>query len=473
MKRQTGVLLPVFSLPGEFGCGGFGKEAYRWIDALKEGGFSLWQVLPFGVPDEHDSPYMSYSSFGGNPFFIDPGILFEKGLVTREEMESQRVSDPYLCRFEILRKTRFDFLKKAASRFSDRAAMEAFLSENPDVAGTCRYLSLKEKNGGKAFSEWTEYEPDETDLFARQFIQFEFHRQWEALHAYAKKAGIRVLGDLPFYVAKDSYDLWSDPGAFQLDPKKQPSAVAGVPPDYFSQDGQLWGNPLYDWEKMEKDGFSWWKKRLGYQLKLFDGVRIDHFRAICAYWSIPAGAKSAKEGKWVKGPGEKLTAAFREIAGEKFILAEDLGIIDDDTRLLLKKSGFPGMAVYQFGFDGNPLSPHLPQNYERNLAAYSGTHDNNTLLGFLLELDGNTRKTVLESLGDPSDFVAAVRCSLLQSRADLVIFPVQDLLGFGSDTRVNRPGTAEGNWKYRVTSDQIASLDLKKFYRLNRFYNRI
>ncbi|MBR2615380.1 MAG: 4-alpha-glucanotransferase [Clostridia bacterium] len=472
MKRQSGVLLPVFSLPGDYGCGNFGRSAYEWIDILKEGGFSLWQVLPFGVTDGHNSPYMSYSSFGGNLNFVDPEEVYRMGLVSREELEAQRVSDPYLCQYDRLRETRYAFFKKAAGRIQDPAGIRAFFKERPRLGEACRFFALKESNHGLPWREWTVREPLPEDLAAWEFIQYLFHKQWDALHRYASLQGISIMGDLPFYVSYDSFDLWSSPEDFQLDARKDPTAVAGVPPDYFSEEGQLWGNPLYDWGAMEKDGFVRFREKMEYMLTLFDGIRIDHFRAISAYWSVPAGAKSAKEGKWVRGPGERLVDLIREIAGEKLIVAEDLGIIDDDTRALLRYSGFPGMAVFQFGFDGNNLSPHLPHCYGENLVAYTGTHDNNTLLGFLWELDDETRKAALDYLGNPQDGCNAAIRALLMSRAGCVIFPVQDLLGYGADTRVNTPGNAAGNWAYRLTKEQMDSLDLPYWKHLNHIYAR-
>ena len=315
--------------------------------------------------------------------------------------------------------------------------------------------------------------PDPEALFAWQFIQYEFHRQWDRVHQYAKEHGVKIIGDIPFYVSLDSYDVSASPDQFLLDERYTPTHVAGVPPDYFSEDGQLWGNPLYSWESMERDGYRWWCDRLGYMLSLFDGVRIDHFRAISAFWSIPKDAKTAKEGHWEKGPANKLIDAFAPLAKGKLILAENLGMIDDDTNALLAYSGYPGMAVFQFGFDGNPLSPHLPHNYTENLVAYTGTHDNNTLLGFLWELDEDTRENVLDYLGEPEDGFDATIRALMMSAAGTVIFPVQDLLGFGADTRINTPGKADGNWRYRVTAEQLANVNWRRFAHLNRLSARI
>ena len=472
MKRQSGILLPVSALPGKYGCGAFGASAYDWVDRLHEGGFSWWQVLPFGVPDDHNSPYMPYSSFAGNPNYIDPELLYKQGLVTKEELAMQIVDDPYLCQFEQLRHTRYRFLKQAAMR-ADRSTIDKFCQKNPCINDACHFLALRTANNGAQWRDWTVTAPPADDLLTWQFIQHEFHRQWEQIHDYATQQGVHIIGDLPFYVSYDSSDVWATPDLFQLDPKQNPAFVSGVPPDYFSQDGQLWGNPIYDWSAMEKTGFAWWKDRLSYMLTLFDGVRIDHFRAISAYWSIPADAASAKEGKWIPGPGVALIDAFSSIAKDKLILAENLGLIDQDTQDLLAYSQYPGMAVFQFGFDGDPNNVHLPHNYTENLVAYTGTHDNNTLLGFLWELDDATRKTVLDYVGNPADDCGAIRRALLMSRAGLVIFPVQDLLRYGADTRINTPGLAVGNWAYRITAEQMDKMDWKQYHHLNRIYGRI
>ncbi len=472
MKRQSGVLMPIFALPGPFGCGTFGKQARAFVRSLAAGGFSYWQLLPFGITDENNSPYMSFSSFAGNPFFLDPEELLAQGLVTSAEAQEQTVADPYLCHYDVLRQKRLTFLKKAAERVTDKAPIERFLAENPRIAKSCEFLALKAANGGKRWQDWSVRVPCERDLFTWQFIQYEFHRQWQQLHAFANQNGVKIIGDIPFYVSLDSYDVYASPEQFLLDERNDPTEVAGVPPDYFCEDGQLWGNPIYNWAQMKKDGYAWWRDRLGYMLSMFDGVRIDHFRAISAYWTIPASAKSAKEGHWEKGPAEALIDAFAPLAKDKLILAENLGMIDADTDALLRYSGYPGMAVFQFGFDGNPLSPHLPHNYQSNLLAYTGTHDNNTLLGFLWELDEDTRAKVLDYLGHPSDAIEATIRALLMSAAGTVILPVQDLLAFGADTRINTPGRAEGNWQYRVTEAQLAGVDWKRFAHLNRIYAR-
>lgn len=476
MKRASGVLLPLFSLPGGFSCGSLGRAARTWIDTIREAGFSVWQILPVGIPDEHHSPYLSASSFGGNPFYLDPELLFEEGLLSREELEGAREETPYLCEYDRLNRERLALLCRAAGRVADRGPVERFIRENPRVGDTCLFLALKEKNGGLPWWEWTEKTPDEAALFAWQWMQYEFARQWDALHDYAKAAGVSILGDLPFYVALDSADIWRDPAQFQLDRKGRPKAVAGVPPDYFSADGQLWGNPLYDWAHMKRDGYSYWRERAAYAFSLYDALRIDHFRAAAAYWSVPAGAETAREGHWETGPGMAFCRMLDEAGGGKPVLAENLGLIDEKVDSLLSEAGYPGMAVFQFGFDGDPKNPHLPHNYTPHLAAYPGTHDNNTLLGFLWELDEGTRARVFEYLGLPADDwgrnCREILRALWMSAAGLLILPLPDLLGYGADTRFNTPGRAEGNWRVRFTAEQIASIDTALFRRWNTLYNR-
>ena len=472
MKRESGVLLPVFSLPGPYGCGTMGQNAFDFIDFLAGSGFSWWQVLPLGLIDAYRSPYASCSSFGGEPLWIDPGELYKRDLITKAELDGQVLDSPYLCDYDGAGFRRLSMLKKAAARIRDKREIEQFLNDYPVMKDACRFFALRALNGGRHFKEWTVTEPDEETLFAWQFIQCEFHRQWRAVHNYAKKKGVSIMGDLPFYVASDSFDLWSRPDLFQLDARRDPAFVAGVPPDYFSEDGQKWGNPLYDWKKMKQNGYAYWKERLSYVLSLYDGVRIDHFRALSAYWRIPADAETAKDGAWIKGPGNDFIDAIRPLTKDKTILAEDLGIIDDDTRALLKYSGFPGMAVFQFGFDGDPGNTHLPHNYCENLAAYSGTHDNNTLLGFWFEAPEAARAEASAYLADPRDPCRAILAALWMSKARLVVAPVQDLLGYGADTRINTPGKAEGNWRYRVTAEQLRNLDPKRLAAFNRLYGR-
>ena len=477
MKRASGVLMHVSSLPGKYGCGAFSAEAKRWIDRLAEGGFSFWQVLPFCLPDEVNSPYKSYSAFSLNPFFIDLETLRERGLITEEEVKSAEQQTPYVCEFERLRAERLPLLQKAAARYKDDGEMEAFFKAHPHSERFCRFMALKAANDGVVWQEWTQQSPDPAVLKTWRFTQYMFYTQWTEIKAYANEKGIRIIGDIPIYVSLDSADVWSDPKQFQLNADRYPAAVAGVPPDYFAEDGQLWGNPLYDWKHMAQDGFAWWKQRLGFLCELFDGVRIDHFRALSEYYAIPATEKTARNGKWIKGPGMKFIQAVKEACGDKLLIAEDLGVITEDVVKLVKKSGCPGMRVLQFGFFGDFNSPHLPHSYPENCIAYTGTHDNNTLLGWVWELDEATRNDLLAYFGytDPNwhGCYDSILRGMLQSHAAAVIFPVQDVLLFGADTRFNTPGVPEGNWAFRATTEQLASIDTVKFRRWNRLFGRL
>ena len=476
MKRSSGVLMHVSSLFGNYSVGAFGEEARYFIDFLADCGFGYWQVLPFCMPDEFNSPYKSYSAFGANPWFIDLPTLYEAGLLTAEELERARQNTPYLAEYERSGE-RIALLKLAAGRVKDRSAVLDFMKEYPELERAAGFLALREANGNRPWQEWECLEPDGDLLFAYRFIQYEFFRQWKNIKEYANSRGVKIIGDIPIYVALDSADVYYHKEDFLLDSHGYPTAVAGVPPDYFSEEGQLWGNPLYDYKKMKSDGYLWWRERTEYMLRLFDGVRIDHFRGFESYWSIPAGSASAKAGKWVKGPGMALVRAIKSVAGDRLVIAEDLGDITPAVAALLKSSRLPGMRVFQFGFLGDGDSTHLPHNYPENSVAYSGTHDNNTLLGYVWELSPDVRRRVFDYCGERSeDFALGVESivrAVMRSHAALAVFPVQDLLGFGSDTRMNTPGRASGNWQYRITRGQLDSIDKRRLREMNKLYARM
>ena len=475
-RRASGVLMHISTLWGGYSEGSFGKSAREWIDFLAAGGFRVWQVLPFCLPDDCNSPYKSTGAFSINPNFIDLPTLCEEGLLTKEELAAAKEQTPYACEFERLHRERFRLLHTVSRRVQDHKPVEDFLAAHPQTAAFCRFMALKAANGERAWNEWTTNNYDPEILFAWQFSQYEAWRQWMQVRAYAAKKGIEIIGDVPIYVAYDSADVWANRSLFLLGKDGTPSLVAGVPPDYFSADGQLWGNPLYDWKAMKADGYRWWQERMKFQLELFDGVRIDHFRGLESYYAIPASEKTARAGKWVKGPGMDLIRALDPICRGKRMIAEDLGIITDEVRTLVEKSGFPGMRVLQFGFLGDENSPHLPHNYAANCVAYTGTHDNNTLLGYVWELDPPTREHLLQYFGyDGDDWnrcYPKILQSMLASHAGTVIFPVQDLLLYGSDTRLNTPGRADGNWSFRLTREQLAAVDTGKFHRWNKLYGR-
>ena len=467
----------VSSLPGGYSVGSFGDGARQFIDFLVKAGFSYWQVLPFCAPDEFGSPYKSYSAFGANPWFIDLPTLYEKGLLTARELSDAREESPYLAEYDRLSRERVDLLKRAAMRVDDRSAVLDFIKRYPELDLAAEFMALKSENLDTPWQLWQKTDADRDTLFIWQFIQYEFYNQWMEIKKYSNDRGIQIIGDIPIYVSLDSADVWAHREQFSLNSEGYPTRVAGVPPDYFSEDGQLWGNPLYDFKQMKKDGYSWWKSRMEYMSELFDGVRIDHFRAFESYFAIPADATSAKAGKWVKGPGKKFVEMLKDAARGGLIIAEDLGDITPQVRALVDGCGLAGMRVVQFGFLGDRLSPHLPHNYSHHSVAYTGTHDNNTALGYVWELDPETRRTVFdycgydgENLDTGTEYLIK---TVLASHSDLAILPIQDLLGFGSDTRMNTPGRAKGNWQYRLSFGQLESIDADHWYRLNHLYCRI
>lgn len=465
----------ISSLHGDYSIGSFGSEARYFVDFLAQCGFGYWQVLPFCMVDECNSPYKSYSTFGGNPYFVDLNVLNKKGLITDDELEVYRQQNPYVCEFVRLYHTRIELLKKAAMRVTDRKPIESFAEANPYISKFCEFMALKSANEEKPWPEWTVDKYDADALFMWKFIQYEFFTQWSEIKSYANSKGIRIIGDIPIYVSFDSCDVWSNREQYCLDSDGRPTLVAGVPPDYFCEDGQLWGNPLYNWEIMKKDGYKWWCDRIKHMSKMFDAVRIDHFRGIESFWAVPAEAETAKEGSWVKGPGMELINAIKKAAGDTEIIAEDLGDITPEVYELVEKSGFPGMRVFQFGFLSEGDSSHRPHNYPSNCVAYTGTHDNNTLLGYLWELDNGARERMLMYCGHSGHWESGCESiirTMYASHAGLVIMPIQDLLGYGSDTRLNIPGKADGNWQYRITKDQLDSIDKKRFRELNYMYSR-
>ena len=467
----------ISSLFGDYSIGGFGNETKYFIDFLKDCNFTFWQVLPFCPTDFCNSPYKSPSAFAGNPYFISLEKLFQKGLITEEQLNSQKQSTPYSCEYERLKKERLIILRSASEKTNDKNKIEKFISKMPYIEKFCEFMAIKEANGGLPWYEWSTDKPNPEILFMWKFIQYEFFTQWSEIKEYAKEKGIKIIGDLPIYVDLDSSDVWANKHLFLLDKQNKPTCVAGVPPDFFSQDGQVWGNPIYDWPAMEKEKFRWWKDRISYMSDMFDGIRIDHFRGIESYWKIPADAPNAREGVMEQGPGRKLIDAIYEAKGDTLIIAEDLGLITPEVSKLLENSKFPGMRVFQFAFMGDSDSLHLPHNYINNCVAYTGTHDNNTLLGYLWELDDITRRYMLEYCGFTGDnweegFESIIR-SIMASHAGIVIIPIQDLLKYGADTRINSPGNPDGNWSYRITKEQLDSIDKNYFKKLNIIYSRI
>ena len=479
MERKSGVLLHISSLPGDYSCGAFGKAGRDFVDFLAESGFSYWQVLPFCLPDEFESPYSSYSVFSVNPYFIDLEQLCDAGLITYGELLEAKQNTPYACEFDRLDGERLALLSKAASRFKGGEDFDEFFADHPRTDTFCHFMARRAKNGGLPFWEWTEDGEDDAVYGVWRFICFVFVKPWRELKAYANENGVEIIGDIPIYPQLDCAEVFAEPEQFQLDEDKKPRLVAGVPPDYFSEDGQLWGNPIYDWDRMKKDGYKWWRDRMAFMCEFFDGIRIDHFRAFESYYACEPDAVNARNGIWKPGPGMEFIDAMKEVCRDNFLIAEDLGIITDEVKALVEGAGLPGMRVLQFGFNGDPTSPHTPYNYVKNCIAYTGTHDNTTLLGYIWDLDPETRHDLLYYCGYDGDgwdcreaYYSVIR-TLMASVADTVIFPLQDLLLFGGDTRMNVPGVKEGNWWWRVTKEQLDSIDRGYLKYLNRIYGRL
>lgn len=499
-KRSSGILLHVSSLPGDYGIGSFGKEAMEFVDLLAGAGSKYWQVLPFSPPDEHNSPYASISTFAGNINFIDLDKLRDSGLLTDAELKDQRVENPYAAAYDFLNSHRLTILYKAFTRLDDQIKQDVahYREENADWLEDYALFSIfKEANMGKPWYEWKEehkFRDVDTIRLAKKdykdtidficFCQYLFHSQWREIRDYANKKGVEIIGDLPIYVAMDSVDVWSNRKLFDINEEGQANNVAGVPPDYFSSEGQKWGQALYRWKVMERDNYQWWMTRLEKNFEMFDVIRIDHFRAFSAFWEVPQDAETAKEGKWIKGPGMRF---FRELfksfeGGQGKIIAEDLGEIDDEVRELLQESGLPGMRVLQFGFMDSSDNMHLPHNHPQNSVVYTGTHDNTTMLGWLWEASPQQREMALDYCsysevdwaqgGAKSQSLRAIINALWRSPGNVAIVPIQDLCGFGSDTKMNAPGVADGNWRFRVSREQLAEIDFDWLKKQNYIYHR-
>lgn len=496
-KRRAGVLMHISSLPGKYGIGVMGEDARSFINKLKEMDFRYWQVLPLNPVDRTGSPYCSCSAFAGNICLIDPYPLYEEGLISESTLkENEYQGTIYSADYEFSYEKRLATLKEAFSNLdsTERELIRLFTEQNPWVEAYGLFMALRDYYSQKPWWEWDDkharfekakeekhHFKDDADFYV--FTQYVFYTQWRKLKEYANSNNISILGDMPIYVSRDSADVWSERELFEINEKSlAPTEVSGVPPDYFSEDGQLWGNPLYNWDKMEKENYRWWIKRLSFALKLYDRVRIDHFRAFASYWAVPAESKTAKTGKWIDGPGMKLFDEVKKQIPDADIIAEDLGTFGEDVVKLLEDTQFPGMRVIQFGFDPCGDSTHLPHNYPKNSVAYVGTHDNNTILGWLWEAGESERQYALRYCcyggnnwgdgGHKSGSCRAVIESVWRSSADTAIVAVQDMCGFGADARMNTPGTSEKNWKMRMSDDSLNAIDKGYFREINSVYRR-
>lgn len=485
--RSCGILLPVFSLPTKYGVGTLGEQAYRFIDFLSRAGQRYWQMLPLCPTHVGDSPYQSFCDKAGNPYFIDLELLCKDGLLTSDECEKSRLDDAVID-YATIYKCRYPLLRKAFKRFVPDKKFYDFYKEQPWVKDYALFMAIKESMGGIAWNEFPEplrlREKDalkkcfqslanETEFHA--FLQYVFYNQWKKLRLYATSKNIKIIGDIPIYVGYDSADVWCYPKQFDLNEQGLPNSVAGCPPDAFSPRGQLWGNPIYNWKFMEIDGFSWWISRMEHAFGLYDTVRIDHFRGLESYYAVPYGADDASVGAWKPGPKNKLISALRQRFGDMPIIAEDLGYMTDEVRAFLQSSGFPGMKVLQFAFDDREESDHLPHRFERNCVVYTGTHDNETLVGWCRTAPEKTIDLARQYSGATSsrELPDALIRLALQSVADTAVIPMQDWLNLDNSARINTPGTLGNNWKWRLKFGQLTNDLAHHIYRQTALYGRI
>lgn len=496
-NRAAGVLMHITSLPGEYGIGTLGKEAEKFACFVKEAGFRYWQVLPIVQTGSGESPYQSVYASSGNPMMIDLERLVQEKLLEESELSVCRMPQDGKVHFEELEHRKMELLRKAYTRFDITQKCFREFSEGK-FRDYALFMTLREKNDRKPFWEWSKryrkYDAAELHNFYEKnceevnfwlFLQYEFFREWKELKAYVNGLGIKIIGDIPLYMAYDSVDVWANPQLFKLNKNYTCKKVAGVPPDYFSATGQLWGNPVYDWKKHAEDGYSWWIERMRQAFSIYDVVRIDHFRGFDRYYEIDAKADTAIGGRWRKGPGSALFEAAQEKLGDLAFIAEDLGTLDAGVYRLMRKTGYPGMKVLQFAFDGNPGNPYLPANIKKNSVCYTGTHDNDTLVGFVkgmseTEYSNLLRilKPLLQAVGigleaETAEGIAESMTDLaLSCKSGLCILPVQDLLKLGSEARMNMPSVASGNWRFRLKDEMPTELSEKIREKL-KVYKRI
>ena len=496
--RHAGILLPIFSLPSPYGIGCFSKEAYEFVDFLAKSGQRYWQILPLGATMHggcYDSPYQAASAFAGNPYFISLEDLIEEGVLTKEECDSaDLVTEANRVDYDKLHENRMPLLRKAYERsdISKNPDYVAFITENAwwldDYA---LFMAVRKFFGEVPTSQWPEdirmHWGYALDYYRRElyfevefqkYLQFKFREQWSKLKAYANSKHIEIVGDIPIYVSPDGCELWANPELFRLDEHHAPTHVAGCPPDHFVADGQFWGNPLYRWDYHKQTGYQWWITRLWHSFTLYDAVRIDHFRGFDEYFAIPADSDTAASGHWEKGPGMDFFHAVRNALGERNLIAEDLGLITDSVRQLVKDSGFPNMKVMQFAFepaDVGAANEYLPHNHNKNCVVYTGTHDNDTLTGWLKSLSAEEKdmvKAYLDFEGDDETLHRAFLCQTLRSSADTCIIPVQDYLKLDNTCRINQPATVGKNWRWRLTHGQVTDEVGKEILTLTMRYGR-
>ena len=487
-KRSAGILLPIFSLPSKYGIGCFSKEAYDFVDRLYLSKQTYWQILPINPTGCGDSPYQSFSSFAGNPYFVDFEALKKEGLISDKELSEFDFSDSEKSvDYEKIKKSREKWFSVCFKNF-DKSSLEftSFCKKHKNwLDNYALYMALKEKFNDKEWSKWDEdirfkkksavkkYSEELSErINYHKFIQFEFFKQWTKLKKYANSKKVKIIGDIPIYVAYDSADAWENPELFMLDKDLKPKLVAGCPPDEFSKKGQLWGNPVYNWTQHKATDYKWWIKRIKFSLTLYDVMRIDHFRGFESFYAIKYGRSDAVEGKWLKGPGYQLFKAIKEKLGDIPIIAEDLGFLTPAVHLLLKKTGFCGMKIFQFAFGGGKISDHIPYAYPENSVAYTGTHDNDTLMGWYEKLKKRDRLNVDEFIFSGEKNIGMIKCVLF-SASYLAIIPMPDYFSLGSEARINIPSTVGNNWKWRMEKDAYNINLAKTIAKITKLSGRI
>ena len=492
MDRHSGILLHISSLPSRYGIGTLGREAYAFADFLHAAGQKYWQLLPMGPTSYGDSPYQSFSTFAGNPYFIDLELLAEDGLLDRAELEEiDWGGEPGYVDYGKIYQSRFDVLYKAfrAGYPRDREAVERFAKENKWLDNYALFMALKRHFGMKSWLQWPEadirlHKPEAVERWRKElaedvqffsYLQYIFFQQWEALREYIHSLGIQIIGDLPIYVAGDSSDVWAEPEFFQLGEDNVPKEVSGVPPDYFSADGQLWGNPLYDYDRMRADGYGWWIRRVEGAGRLFDIIRIDHFRGLESYWAVPYGEETARKGRWRKGPGMELVGTLTNWFPNLSFIAEDLGFLTPEVHKLLRSSGLPGMKVLEFAFDAREPSNYLPHTYSPHCVCYVGTHDNETVMQWREQADRADVSMARKYLGlnDAEGFHWGMIRGGMSSVADTFVVQMQDCLGLGAEGRMNTPGVPAGNWRWRLLPGDAKPALAKKLMQYTRMYGRL
>ena len=492
--RKAGILMSISSLPSKYGIGCFSQEAYTFVDDLKNAGMSIWQLLPLGPTSYGDSPYQSFSTFAGNPYFIDPETLVKKGYITKGRCDAYDFGkDIQAVDYEKIYKSRFKLLKEAFKKFDvgDKKFLK-FRKDNAYWLGDyALYMAVKNSFKNKSWQEWDDdirlrkkealekYRNKYSgEVLFYEFLQFEFSEEWRELKKYANSKGISIVGDIPIYVALDSADTWANPDLFQFDEDLRPEAVAGCPPDAFSSDGQLWGNPLYDWDVHKKTGYKWWIRRLKSCFELYDWVRIDHFRGFDEYYSIPFPSENAKNGKWKKGPGFDLFKVMKEKLGDRPVIAEDLGYLTPSVIKLVKRTGYPGMKILQFAFDSREESDYLPHNYGSNSVVYTGTHDNDTTQHWFEVLNPKDRKFASEYMNISKDeklseipwiFIRGAFASV----SAIAVIPMQDVLSLGGKARMNMPSTLGGNWQWRMKPGAFTLSRQMRLKKMAKLYGRL